>query len=95
MDCVSAEPVTCARCAHLWNRESSKPSHGRCACNARQQETGIVRELVDLEGTCEHAQLSAKCDPDFLPRLRAARRGDWETPETELSPPCTDATESP
>ena len=77
--------TNCGRCAHLWNRDAGHPGFGRCACAARQHQTAQIRPLVDLNGTCEHAQLSAKFDPDFMPRLAAARRGEWETP-TILAP---------
>lgn len=91
---MNDQPVNCGRCAHLWNLEPNKPGFGRCACHARQQQSGVIRELVNLTGTCEHAQISAKFDPNFLPRLRAVRRGDWEAPESQLPPPSSDATES-
>jgi hypothetical protein len=83
---MSEIPVNCGRCAHLWNREPNHPDKGQCACHARQQQTGKIRELVTLTETCERAQLSAKFDPDFMPRLRAARRGDWEKPEPPAEP---------
>lgn len=88
---MSLSTVNCGRCAHLWNRAYNQPGFGRCACHARKQITGKIRELVSLDATCEHAQLSAKYDPDFLPRLRAARRGEWELPDPpnlpDSSPP--------
>lgn len=77
------EPVNCGRCAHMWSK--AHPGFGVCACHARQQVTGKIRPTVRLDSTCEHAQLSAKFDPDFLPRLKAARRGEWEKPELETS----------
>jgi hypothetical protein len=38
--------------------------------------------MVSLSASCEFAQLSAKLDPDFIPRLWAARREalGWHTP---------------
>lgn len=88
------EPVNCGRCAHLWNREPNHPGFGRCACQARQDQTGKIRAMVELTATCEFAQLSAKFDPAFMPAVHAARRGDWpqpsilepvqETPTTEI-----------
>lgn len=83
---MSVSLVNCGRCAHLWNREPNHPGQGRCACFARQQQTGKIRELVTLTETCEHAQLSAKSDPDFIPRLRAARHGEWAKPEPPAEP---------
>lgn len=98
------EPVNCGRCAHLWNREPNNPGHGRCACLARQEQTGKIRELVNLSETCEHALLSAKLDPDFMPRLRAARREAWglnvpsilapSEPVSKPAPPATAVDES-
>ncbi len=74
------EPVNCGRCAHLWNR--SQPGFGVCASAARAHQIGKIRSTVALDATCEHAQLSAKFDPDFFPALRLARRG-W------IQPSCT------
>ena len=81
-----AEPVNCGRCAHLWNRDANHPGFGRCACRARQDETGEIRPLVALDSVCEHAQLSAKFDPAFMPAILAARRGDWEKPDPQPEP---------
>lgn len=69
------EQVNCGRCAHLWNREPNHPGFGRCACLARQHQLQQLRPMVELVATCEHAQLSAKFDPEFLPALRLSRRG--------------------
>jgi hypothetical protein len=75
---MPADPINCGRCAHLWNR--TNPGFGICACKARQDKTGKIRPVVSLDSTCDDAQLSAKFDPDFFPRLAATRRGSWETP---------------
>lgn len=94
---MSDSLVNCGRCALLWNRDANHPGFGRCASQARQEQTGQIRPLVDLTATCEWAQLSVKFDPDFLPRLRVARReaiglGNSPTildPSDKTEPPTT------
>ncbi|MEO5715040.1 MAG: hypothetical protein ABIT37_16295 [Luteolibacter sp.] len=71
---MEPETVNCGRCASLWNKEANRPGFGRCASHARQQQTGKIRPLVDLNATCEHAQLSAKFNPEYFPRLIAERQ---------------------
>ena len=73
-------PVNCGRCAHLWTVCQNQPGRGVCACTARQLESGAVRPTVDLAGTCAHAKLSAQFDPDFIPRVLAARRAAYPCP---------------
>lgn len=58
--------INCGRCAHLWG----------------QAHPGQIRPKVRLDSTCKHAQLSAKFDPHFIPRMLAERRGEIY-PETE------------
>lgn len=96
---MDEEPVNCGRCAHLWNRESNHPGFGRCACNARYRQTGELRPMVQLDSSCDHAQLSAKFDPEFIPRLRAQRfredQEDWGMlPETAAAASPIDSQET-
>jgi hypothetical protein len=70
----TTETINCGRCAHLWGQ--AHPGFGVCACRARQDKTNQIRPKVRLDSTCEFAQLSAKFDPHFLPRIRAARNGE-------------------
>jgi hypothetical protein len=81
--------VNCGRCAHLWCRKRGRPGHGVCACAARRTVTGEIYPTVHLDSTCAHAQLSAKFDPDFMPRVWAARRGGIPRPSllAPVSPP--------
>lgn len=65
------EPVNCGRCAMLSRR--AQPGFGICGCNARGREIGKYHTTVSLDATCEHAKISAKFDPDFFPKIRAAR----------------------
>jgi hypothetical protein len=65
-------PVTCGRCANLWKR--TRMGFGVCACAARREKTGEIHPEVALDATCEFALLSAKLDPDFMPRVYQARR---------------------
>ena len=80
---VSEASINCGRCAHLWGRKNGHPDSGVCACHARQVRTGQLRPTVSLDATCEDAQLSAKFDPDFWPRVIAARQGKWDQPPLE------------
>ncbi len=91
---MSDDLVNCGRCANLWNR--SQPGFGVCASAARAHQIGKIRATVALDATCEHAQLSAKFDPDFFPALRLARRGGFPQPSCldEPQTPHTDATEN-
>ena len=85
-----SEPINCGRCAHLWNRKNS--SFGVCACFARQELTGQLRPSVALDATCEHAELSAKFDPEFMAKVRASRPG--YVPQPSILSPVTAADSS-
>jgi hypothetical protein len=79
---MSDSTVNCGKCAHLWN---TKPNgFGICACHARQIQTSMIRPTVALDATCEHAQLSAKFNPDFMPSLRAARDAEAVPPPAKV-----------
>lgn len=66
--------INCGSCAHLWKR--TRPGFGVCGCAARRNATGEINPPVDLSSTCEFARLSAKLDPDFMPRTYQKRHQD-------------------
>ncbi len=44
------------------------------------RETGKIHPIVQLDFTCQHAQLSASYDPEFRSRNNEQKQGTWNLP---------------